>query len=49
MIDIALPIPRNINAGNSKKCIEIDKFLLEMFTYGEVFQSKDLQFFLPDK
>ena len=41
MIDIALPIPRNINAGNKnvKKYVKLDKPWPEMFTYVEVFQS----------
>ena len=45
MIDIALPIPRNVNAGkkNVKKYVKIDKLhrnvCLEMCTYIEVFQS----------
>ena len=29
--------------------MKVDKFWLKMFTYVEIFYSKDLQFFLPDK
>ena len=50
MIDIELPIVRNINAGNNVsnytnfniKCVHV-------YTYIKVLHSKDLQFFFPDK
>ena len=48
MIETTPPIPRNINAGNKNEKTD-EKLCLEILTYVEVFNSKDLQFFLPDK